>query len=77
MKIQILTMPGCGSCVRVEQMLDKLKVKYEIIDIIKNPKILEKYHLLSAPGIVINNKLEYTGVPSEAVLQKLLRVKKK
>lgn len=69
MKVQILTTPGCTSCIRVEKMLDKMKVKYEVVDITKNPKILEKYQVMSAPGIVINGKLEFSGVPKEEELK--------
>lgn len=73
-KVQILTTPGCGSCVRVEKMLDEMKVKYEVIDITKNPKILEKYQIMTAPGIVIDGKLEFTGVPSEQELKERLEL---
>lgn len=72
MKVQILTTPGCSSCARVEKMLNEMKVKYKIIDISKNPKILEKYQVMSAPGLVINGKLEFTGVPSKEELKKKL-----
>ncbi|MBI4447766.1 thioredoxin family protein [Candidatus Woesearchaeota archaeon] len=71
-KVQILTTPGCSNCSRVEQMLDEMKIKYEIIDITKNPKILQKYQVMSAPGIVINGKLEFQGVPSKDELKKKL-----
>ncbi len=69
-KVQILTTPGCSGCAQVEKMLDEMKVKYKIIDITKNPKILQKYQVLSAPGIVINGKLEFQGVPSKEKLKK-------
>lgn len=72
MKVQILTTPGCPSCAKVKQMLDEMKVKYETIDVTKNPKILEKYPVMSAPGIVINGKLEFTGVPGKDMLKKKL-----
>jgi len=73
MKVQILTTPGCSSCARVEKILDEMKVKYEIIDITKNPKILQKYLIMAAPGIVINGKLEFTGVPNKEELKKKLK----
>jgi len=72
MKVQILTTPGCSSCVKVEKMLDEMKVKYEIIDITKNPRILQKYPVMSAPGIVIKGKLEFQGVPNKEELKKKL-----
>ncbi len=67
-KVQILTTPGCAGCALVEKILDKYKIKYQVIDVTKNQKILEKYPILSAPGVVIDNKLEFTGVPSEKKL---------
>lgn len=71
-KVQILTTPGCGGCAVVKAMLDKLKVKYSVIDITKKPEILKKYPIMSAPGIVINGKLEFNGVPSEKELKEKL-----
>lgn len=71
-KVQILTTPGCGGCATVENMLNKLKVRYTVIDITKNPKILKKYSIMTAPSIVINGKLEFMGVPKEADLKKKL-----
>lgn len=73
MKIQILTTPGCSSCAKVEKILDEMKVKYNVIDVTKNPAILQKYQIMSAPGIVINGKLEFTGVPSKEELKKKLK----
>ena len=73
-KVQILTTPGCSDCEKVKKILDGMKVKYEVIDITKNPKVLEKYQVMSAPGIVIDGKLEFSGVPSEDKLKKKLRL---
>ena len=69
-EVQILTTPGCPGCATVEKMLDKIKVKYAVIDVTKNPKILEKYPIISAPCIVINGKLEFVGIPKEDALRK-------
>lgn len=73
MKVKILTTPGCSSCAKVKKMLDEMKVKYQVIDITKNPRVLETYQVMSAPGIVINGKLEFTGVPSKGELKKKLQ----
>ena len=74
MKVQILTTPGCSGCAKVEKMLDEMNQKYEVIDVTKNPKILQKYQVMSAPGIVINGKLEFTGVPNKEELKKKLKL---
>lgn len=67
--VQILVKPGCIRCVKVQKMLDELKVKYEIIDIAENPGILKKYPLALLPGIVIGGKLEFQGTPDIGVLK--------
>jgi len=71
-KVQILTTPDCTGCALVEKMLDEMNVKYETIDVTKKPEFLKKYPIMTAPGIVINGKLEYTGVPSRDWLKKKL-----
>ncbi len=71
--VQILTTPSCSSCAAVEKMLDKMGVKYELIDITKNPEILQKYPIMAAPGVVINGKLEFTGVPKEKELAEKIK----
>lgn len=76
-KVQILTTPDCGSCKVVEKMLDGIGIKYEVIDVTKNPEILQKYPIMSAPGIVINGKLEFWGsVPDREELKRKLAPKK-
>ena len=68
MKVQILTTPDCTHCSVVEKMLDGLKIPYEVIDITEKPEYLEKYPIFTAPGVVINGKLEFTGVPKKEKL---------
>ena len=63
MKVQILTTPGCSNCNILEKMLDKLGVQYDVIDVTENIEYLEKYPIFTAPGLVINEKLEFTGIP--------------
>ncbi|MFB5605706.1 MAG: glutaredoxin family protein [Nitrosarchaeum sp.] len=72
MKIEILTTPACSNCSIVEKMLDEMGMKYQIIDVTENPEYLQKYQIFTAPGIVIDNKLEFIGVPSKKELAKKL-----
>jgi len=71
-KVQILTTPSCSSCVAVEKMLDRMGVEYELIDVTEHPEILQKYPIMTAPGIVIDGKLEFVGVPREQELARKL-----
>ncbi len=38
------------------------------MDVDEKPEYLEKYPIYTAPGIVINEKLEFTGVPKKQEL---------
>lgn len=72
MKVEVLTTPGCSNCNVVEKMLDELNVKYNLIDVTEKPEYLEKYPVFTAPVIVIDNNLEFTGIPKKKdLLEKL------
>jgi glutaredoxin len=73
MKVEILTTPGCTNCSVVEKMLDEMKVPYDVIDVTEKPEYLEKYPIYTAPGVVIDGKLEFTGVPKKEKLVEKLR----
>ena len=70
MKIQVLTTPGCSNCNVLEKMLEELGVKYDLIDVTEKPEYLQKYPIFTAPGLVINEKLEFTGIPKFDELEK-------
>lgn len=77
-KVLILDTPGCASCTIAEQLIKQikkehnLKFKVEVKDITKHPELLQKYQILTAPGIVIDGKLAFTGKPSVKELRKKL-----
>ena len=73
MKVEILTTPDCSNCSVVEKMLDELCVSYTVIDVTEKPEYLEKYPIYTAPGVVINEKLEFTGVPKKQELIEKLK----
>ena len=71
-KIEILTTPSCENCKVVETMMDEMHVPYEVIDVTENPEYLEKYPIFIAPGIVVDDKLKFTGIPKkQELLEKL------
>jgi len=76
--VLILDTPGCASCEYAEKLIariqkeEKLKFTVEVKDITKHPELLQKYPILSAPGIVIDGKLIFSGKPSEKELRKKL-----
>lgn len=70
MKVEVLTTPGCSNCNVLEKMLDEINIKYTVIDVTENPEYLEKYPIFTAPGLVINEKLEFIGIPKIGELTK-------
>ncbi len=71
-KIEILTTPSCGNCKVVEEMLDKMNMSYQVIDVTEKPEYLEIYPIFTAPGVVIDDRLEFTGIPKkQELLEKL------
>jgi len=74
MKVQILTTPDCSSCSIAEKMFNDLGISFEVIDVTVHPEYLKKYPIFTAPGIVINGKLEFTGIPKkEKILDAILK----
>lgn len=72
MKIEVLTTPDCSNCKIVEKYLDELGFAYSLIDVTEKPDYLEKYPIFTAPGVVIDGKLEFTGIPKKEELAEKL-----
>jgi len=68
LKIQVLTSEGCSGCDKIEEMLDDLDVKYELIDIAKSSEILKRIMVFTAPSVLIDDELAFSGVPSKKEL---------
>lgn len=73
-----ITVPNCVQCAKARRVIEKVQpdfpqLKVEYIDVTVHPEILQQYRVLSAPGIVLNGKLEYTGGIEEAPFRERLR----
>jgi len=71
MKVEILTTPDCSNCKVLEKMLDKLRIFYDLIDVTEKPEYLEKYSIFTVPGLVVDGKLEFIGIPNKDDLKKI------
>jgi len=74
MKVEVLTTTGCSNCSVLEKMLDDFGISYDVIDVTEKPEYLEKYPIFTAPGLVIDEKLEFTGIPKKKELKKKFRI---
>ncbi len=73
MKVQILTTPDCSSSSIAEKMFNDLGITFEVIDVTVHPEYLQKYPIFTAPGIVINGKLEFTGIPKKEKILDIIK----
>ncbi len=73
MKIEVLTTPDCSNCSVLETMLAEMGVSYQVIDVTEKPDYLQKYPIFTAPGLVIDGKLEFTGIPNRKKLSEKLK----
>jgi len=73
MKVEVLTTPGCSSCKVLENMLENLGLHYDLIDITEKPEYLKKYPIFVAPGLVLDGKLVFSGVPKIKDLRKIIQ----
>lgn len=73
-----ITVPNCVQCAKAKHVIEKVQpdfpeLKVEYLDVTVHPEILQQYRVLSAPGIVLNGKLEYTGGLEEGAFRERLR----
>lgn len=78
--MQIVTSPGCECCEDVKNYIKDVQkdfpdLEVEIIEVTtpKGQELVQKYTILSAPGIIINDKLEFSGETKEEDLRKKLQ----
>lgn len=76
-KITLIHPPGCAHCVAVKTILEKMKTDYpelviEEIDMIteEGQKLVQKFGILSSPGILINKEFFAFGGATEDQFRK-------
>ncbi len=75
MIIEVLTTPDCSNCKILEKMLDELNTKYDLVDVTEKTEYLEKYPIFTAPGLVVDGTLEFTGIPKKDRLKEILSIR--
>lgn len=72
--VLFITVPNCAQCAKARHVIEKVQqdfpdMKVEYVDVTQHPEILQQHRVLSAPGIVVNGKLEYTGGLDESAFR--------
>lgn len=76
--VQVLSTPGCAGCAKTKRLLAKVLaefpgVDWEEVDLIDQPELAERYGIMSVPAVVLDGKLEFTGVPKEDTLREKIK----
>ena len=77
-KVQILKTRYCSSCAKASELIEKIKAdeglsfEVEELDITEHSGLVQKYQLMTSPGIIIDGELEFAGRPSEKKLRERL-----
>lgn len=79
MKLQFLTMPDCHTCPQVKKIIEEVRpdfpeLEFEEIDITseQGQEMVQKYSIMSSPGVIIDGELFSTGgVNKEKLIEKL------
>ncbi len=80
MKIEILKSKGCKHCEDVINQIKEMEKEFEgleveVIDVIQKPEYLEKYPIMSSPGVVLDGELLYEGAVNIEELRKKISQK--
>jgi glutaredoxin len=78
MTTELTTVPNSTQCAKAKKVIEKVQpdfpeLKMEYVNVTARPEILQQYRVLSAPSIVLNGKLEYTGGLDEAALREHIK----
>lgn len=80
MQVQFLTMPGCHNCAEAKVILDQLKPEIpgmEVEEISmsddKGQELVQKFTIMSSPGIIIDGELFSTGGVDKKKLEEKLK----
>ena len=75
-KVTLIRPPGCAHCAAVKATLEKMKADYpelviEEVDMTapEGQELVQKYHILSSPGILINDGFFAMGGATEKQLR--------
>ena len=79
-KLQLIKSEGCSHCAEIKKILEKLKPEFpelQVEEILmttdKGIKLVQKHGIMSSPGVIINDKLAFTGGGTEAQIRKALK----
>ncbi len=81
MEVLVLKTKGCHKCheviSQIEELAKELPIEVKVIDVVKEPSYLEKYPIMSSPGVVFDGELLYEGFVDIEGLKRRIKEKMK
>ena len=59
MLVVVYTLPNCVQCEATKRMMDRLKIRYEVLNLEQHPDMVEQFselNLMTAPVVVTDTK---------------------
>lgn len=79
-RVQLVANEGCNHCVQVKNILEKLAPEFpemtrEEIPMTspKGIETIQKYGIMASPGVIINDRLAFSGGGTEKQIRKALQ----
>ena len=60
--LKLFVTKTCPNCKKAEELLDMAGIKYSIVDANENPADCEKYQIMQAPTLVVNDSAKYVNL---------------
>ena len=60
--IKLFVTRTCPNCKKAEELLDMAGIKYSIVDANENPADCEKYQIMQAPTLIVNDSVKYVNL---------------
>lgn len=82
-KLQFIHVPGCHTCVEVMKIIKEIQPQFPDLEIEeidattdRGQELLQKYRIMSSPGVIINDEMFSMGmIKKEDLVKKLQSIK--
>ena len=60
--VKLFVTKTCPNCKKAEELLDMAGIPYSIVDANENPDECEKYQIMQAPTLIVNDSVKYVNL---------------
>lgn len=75
-KVMLFTTKTCPNCKQAKTLLEAQGIEYQVMDASENPDLLDKYDIMGAPTLVVENGSDVSKYSSIVDIQNFIEAKK-